>query len=476
MSKDILDKMKAAGEKHDDPVLDAVTEVCEFTVTRSKQQDERLEKQDAKLSTVERSVVHETERVRTEMETGFKMVADKLEAVQKRTSIVSGLSGSFFDSTDKVLAAIPESKRDLVRRSEAIIRSQAKGKVDKGTLADDAVLRAASGLWYARTMKLQMAQYASEHEKCRKELGAINQAFEDAYGKATYAEGATTTGGFLVPEIIAADLLRIVQDNGVIVSRARHIPMASDDMKIPNEATGVTAYWSGENFTLTQGEGTFGQNTLTAKKLIGRATLTREVVDDAVVAIIPYLQQAFAEKIARQLDTEAMEGTGTNFTGVITDAGTTVATTTTNGEAISYQDLVSTIFAGGDETTRDNAAFFMNPKIFATVVGLVDTTGQPIFQYANVPGAPYKTILGFPVYLTSALSVDITRGSSGSTGNVYFGDPRNLIFGDRMALRFEVTDQVGWDHDRIDARMIGRWGFTVANAGAWTKLVGGTLL
>ena len=153
-----------------------------------------------------------------------------------------------------------------------------------------------------------------------------------------------------------------------------------------------------------------------------------------------------------------------------------VATTTTDGEQVSYLDLVNAVFSAGEESTREGAAWFMSPKIFATVVGLVDSNGQPIFQYANVPGMARREILGYPVYLTNALSTTITRGSTGNTGNIYFGNPANLIFGDRLGMRWDVTDAVNWGTGQIDMRLLCRHGFTVGRPAAWTKIVGCTQL
>ena len=483
MNREILDRMKEAGEQHDNPVLDAVTQVAEFTVDQNEKTARRVGDVESKITETQKSIVNGDEKIRTEMESGFKMVADKLAAIDKRQSIVGGLGPQIWGKEDKVLSAIPESKRHLVRRASSAINATASDKrKDLGEVQGNPVLRAATGLWYAHTMRLQMRSYAEQHDEIRKELGVINEALQDAYGKAAYSQGTPTTrseatGGYLVPEIIADDVLRIVIDNGVVVPRARHIPMPSDDMKIPNEATGVTVFWAAEAGNLTGGEGTFGQNVLEAKKLIGRATMSREVMEDAVVSLVPYIQELFGEKFAYELDQEALEGDGTNFTGINGESNVnSVATTTTDGEALTYTDLVQVLFSAGEQSTRVGAGWFMNPKIFATIVGLVDSNGQPIFQYANVPGQVPFQLLGFPCYLTTAASVDITRGSTASTGNIYFGDPRKLVFGDRTAMRFEVSDQVNWATDQIDARMIGRWGFTVGTPAAWTKLVGATLL
>lgn len=463
--KDILSRLDEAAKEYDDPVLDGVRAVASEVVNIRKNAEARDEEIETKVDGIKSDLVKETNKTKAQLEAGFRMAEEKFDALERRFSVTN--RGLIASSGDDLLAAIPEDKRHLVRQADTLLRSGWKDEKSSVFCSPESLAFAAH--WLQTSVKSQSRQYAGQHATAAAELEKLAQC------KAAYAEGTTTAGGNLVPTIVAGDILRIVQDNAVVYSRASKIPMATNNLKIPNESTGVTIYWSAEAATLTQGEGAFGQNSLVAKKLIGRAQLSREIIDDSVVGVLPYLQGVFAEAFARELDQEAIEGDGTNFTGVNAASGVnSVATTTTNGEALTYGDLVSLVYQATDQSSRSNAAFFMHPQIFATVVNLVDSNGQPIFQYANVPGSSQMTILGYPVHLTSALSVAITRGSTGNTGNVYFGDPRKLIYGVKMDMRFEVTDQASWATDEFDCRMIGRWGYTVATPAAWSKLVGAT--
>ena len=55
----------------------------------------------------------------------------------------------------------------------------------------------------------------------------------------------------------------------------------------------------------------------------------------------------------------------------------------------------------------------------------------------------------------------------------YFGNPKRLIFGDRQLINFDVTDSgPGWGKYQMDIRMIGRFGFTVANPDAFSIIDG----
>jgi HK97 family phage major capsid protein len=235
----------------------------------------------------------------------------------------------------------------------------------------------------------------------------------------------------------------------------------------------VSVYWADELGQTTQGEPVFAQNILTAKRLSGRASASIEAIEDSVIGLIPYIQNVMAERMGKELDQEALEGDGTNFTGLNAESGiNSVSTTTTGGEEIAYIDLVKAVYAADESSVEDGSAWFMHRKMLATVVALVDTTGNPIFQPSIAGGVP-NTILGFPVYTTSAIDNSRLRNAE-TTSNVYFGNPRRLIFGDRMGMRFDVTDTgPNWEYFAVDMRINGRWGFTVGTPAAFSVIVGG---
>lgn len=480
---DWLVKLAEVREKTDDPVVDAMARIGGFVDDSIKSVDKRLDAASERDDEIKRSVDKVKTSLETQMDAGFRMAAEKMEALTKRQIIEGGASASPFSVGDRLLAAIPNENKKLIREAEFYVANE-KRAGRKTPLTGDAVGATLAALWFATSAKLQCTRnFAGQQSKLAEQLEKYEKAIEDIYGedeiraKAAYAEGAAGTGGNLVPTIIAADVLRIIKDSSVVASRARHVPMTSNDMRIPNEDTGITVYWADEGSTLTQGEGTFGQNILTAKKITGRAAANIEVVQDSVIGLLPYVQAVMAEQIGWELDQEALEGDGTNFTGLNAEASVnSVATTTTDGENVVYVDLVKAVYAADESSVTDGAQWFMHRKIFATIVGMVDSNGRPIFQPAVDVGSP-GSILGFPLSTTSSIATNTTRGATGNTSNIYFGNPLKLIFGDRQTLVWDVTDTgPNWDKYMVDMRMVGRFGFTVATPAAFSKIVGCTQL
>lgn len=407
----------------------------------------------------------------------YDELGSRIERIERSVSDTRPAGGS-------LAATLLGEQSATVTRGDVrdIIGKQAEESVNASRviLADDSSYRGASydpashalaNSYFKATMFLASPRYAREHNWARGVVEAVDKHFVQ---KAAYSGGTDASGGYAVPDYVESDIFRIVRDNGVAFAVCRNIPMQGDTLYLPNESNNFTAYWSAEAATLTGGETTITRNTINAKKLIARATFSSEAVEDIVFDLLGYVRSVMAERIAEKIDGEVFEGTGTNFTGLVTETSVnSVATTTTDGELLAYPDLAKAIYSASHASTRQGSVFVMNPAIMATIVGMTDSTGQAIFQYANVTGAPAERILGYPTYTSSALSVAITRGATGSTGNVYFGPfSRLATLAIRRGLRWEITDQVNWSTDSMDARMIGRFGFTVNRPAAFTKIVG----
>lgn len=462
-------KLEAAAEASDDPALEGVVRVARAVEKGQRETDARLSNFESKINETQKKTAEAIGQVDTKIEALGKQVVDELDAMKTRGLAIGLLSGSN-DPSRELLNAMPEADRKFVQVQDY----RGATAADKSTKFEDPILRGAADAWFRHATMAQLKRFDGSRQQHLETVEKIGRAMNDIYSKAAYSP-TDANGGYGIPDIVAAEVLRIVHDNSVLMQVAREIPMSSDTLYVPNEYGNFTVNWSAVAATLTGGENTFSRNTLSAKKIIGRATAASEAVDDIVFNLLGYVREVMAERIGEQLDAEGFEGTGTNFTGLNTDvsaSGNTVATTTTDGELIAYSDLALTAYKAKYASTRQNACFVMHPTIFGTIVALADTTGQAIFQYANVPNTPPERVLGWPVYMSSALSVAITRGSTGSTGNVYFGPMKKLLLGVRKGLAWSVTDQVNWATDSIDCRMIGRFGFTVGTPGAFTRLVG----
>ena len=386
------------------------------------------------------------------------------------TKSATSWSGHTFAGESELLAGVKAlAPSDVLERHASILaKTGLRGEALDGALTAEH--------WFRNDTLRQLTRHPKSLEGARA-IDAFNQV-----NKATPLEGgADAQGGYTVPQIVSGEVLSLVRDASDVYSRARQIPMSSDTLLIPNEATAVTTFWSStQGVALTGGEPVFGVTTLNAWKLAGRATFSLELLDDANVAIIPFLQSCFAEKMGGDLDSAAMEGTGVPFTGVAYAASVNDCSTNgTNGVTLQYGlgtstigGLIKTYIKGGEAITRRDSTWFCGPQVFGKIMAMVDTNGAPIVRLGSVAGEPSNVLFGRPLVVSNRMVPTTVGAGTVSVGNLYFGSPSALVFGVRQNMKWEVTDQVSWANYRADARMIGRFGFAVGVPAAWTRQFG----
>lgn len=494
---DWLMTLRDAGKKSDDPTVDGLVKIGGYVTESIDSMSKRLDNVDANFDGMSSKIARSEDKIQTQMEAGFGMVTEKIEQIKKRNMITDpGGGGGIFQSGDRLLAACPEEHKGLIYEAEAQMRNV---KNDGSRINNDPVFRAMSAIWMWNSLKQQSPKYfGGEAPQAREATDKIRRAFDDITpGSVTkldvfggYASNLTSFGASTVPTLIAAEILRIMKDSGVVVRQARHFPMGAPTVEIPNEGSAIAVSWAGsENATLKTTSNQILNNTLTAKRMEAHCTASLEVIRDSVLGMLTYIQMILSEAAGKSLDQVMLEGTGTPWTGLNGTSGintinaggqTSTAGSSTDGATVTYNDLVRAVYAADESAIEDNAVWFMHRKTFGSILNLRDTANRPVFlgHEAGISNAPYGTLLGFPVYTTSSIGTTTSKGTAVSnTSQIYFGNPKRLILGDRQSLEFDVTDTgPGWIKYQMDIRLVGRFGFTVATPAAFTRIDGCVVL
>jgi HK97 family phage major capsid protein len=412
--------------------------------------------------------------VKEQIERGIGDMIDRIDTLSKRTSVFGRVNVDQ-DTFSAVKEALP------ARFSDRVSRYERETVGTKGFFSDARGL-AASHAWFQLSTRLQTRAFDKDREKNMAEFTKLNDRLE-AIEKADMGGLVDTSGGYAVPNIVGNEVLKIIRDASLVYSKARQITMTSDTLSFPDEATAVTINWSNTDGTvLTAGEPVFGVKTLNARKLIGRATFSLELLDDANVAIVPFLQSCFAEKMGGELDLQAMEGSGAPFTGVSGATSVNDAVVTTNGtlgQTLTYASVVATAASlvriytsASEQSSIGGGTFVCGPAVYAKIIGLIDTNGQPVVRLGTVEGQPNQTLFGRPIIVSARLPKVTLGAGTNSVGGLYYGPMSSLLFGTRQGMRWDVTDQVNWAKYQADARMVGRFGYVVGVPTAWVRNLG----
>jgi HK97 family phage major capsid protein len=275
--------------------------------------------------------------------------------------------------------------------------------------------------------------------------------------KTTSLIGTTdASGGYLVPDEYAMDMIQLARNSSFALQACRQITMGSDTLKLPTELTHGAVSWVAESQAKTKDEPTFGQVTLTAKKMVNLGVASNELIADADFDIASLLAEQFAYTQGMELDNQLFNGTGDPVSGILTaKAGysVTVGASFSSITAINLSESIAKI----EEGYLGNARFFFNRLSMHYIRTLKDSQSRPI--YAEIGGTVPRTIYEYPVNLTEK----ITATDGGTTAHGVFGNFDGFIIGRRAsAMTIEADPYTRFAEFDTRFRMVSRWGLACA--------------
>lgn len=281
----------------------------------------------------------------------------------------------------------------------------------------------------------------------RKDTGSLT-AFK------AMTEGTNSAGGFVVPEEWAAEVYRVVEDFGLIAKLATSFPMNSDTLNVPRLSASVSVYWPGETTAGTGSQPTFEQVQLLAKTVVGITPMSNELLADANVSVINLLTTLFAEAIAGEIDNQGLTGSGSPFTGLLSDAGVTVYTPATGNSTFtlcSTPDNARTLQSKVKPWALQGAVYVMHRTVWALFQQAKASSSGDYFLSTFNPvmtGTTQGTLQGFPLGVAGTLwgypvllSDKMPSSTAVSTKYVVFGNLAHMFLGKRQELAVAISQE-----------------------------------
>lgn len=273
-------------------------------------------------------------------------------------------------------------------------------------------------------------------------------------------------GGFLIPEVMRAELLREALETAIVRPRARVIPMDSLRVGIPmldstsNASTvfgGITAYWTEEAAALINTSPTFARVVLEAKKLTAYTEVPNELREDSAISFDALIAQMFPEALAWFEDAAFLGGTGVGEPlGVLTAANSAmIAAAAEGGQAantIQWENIVN-MYSRMLPAALSRAVWVASIDTFpqlATMALSIGTGGSAVWLGTGGDGAPPISILGRPVVFTEKTN---TLGTQGDLSFVDFG---HYLIGDRQTMTAMSSPHYKFGNDVTAYRIISR--------------------
>jgi HK97 family phage major capsid protein len=270
-------------------------------------------------------------------------------------------------------------------------------------------------------------------------------------------------GGFLIPEVMRSELLRVSLETAIVRPRARTIPMDSLLVPFPmidstsnatNVYGGLTAYWTDEGAALTQSSAKFGRIVLQAKKLTAYSEVPNELFADSLISLEAFINQAFPEALAWFEDVAFFRGNGVGEPQGFFNSPAIISVAKETGQAaatIVWENLVK-MFSRMLPTSIGRAVWIAHIDTFpqlATMALSVGTGGVPVWLTNGADSAPMN-ILGRPVIFTEKAS------TVGTLGDISFVDFGYYLIGDRQVMHSESSPHYKFANDQTAIRFIER--------------------
>ena len=365
----------------------------------------------------------------------------------------------------KAISAVPTATTTEVKKvSDIIIPGASSVNNTKGFSPESRYEKDKMGYAFG-----QMAKMIGRNDK-----KAHQWLLENGYYTKGQNEAADADGGFLVPQILANEIIFLRDKFGVMRQNARVMGMSSDNLNVPKNSASTTAYWPAENTNITASQITFTNVQVLAKKLAILTQVSSELQEDSLVDIGAALAEDMAYVMAYNEDLATFFGDGTSTYGGITGVVAAIAAVngganagwiytgadvTGNWNATTLADLRKLTAAIPEYADTSDAKFYMNRAFFQEVVcnDLDALTGNGFFDLTAAPG-PNPTLFGYPVVYTQVLPKDPTPAAD--TPLAIFGNLKTgSIMGSRRDLRIQVSDQAGFISDSLYYRATERFGF-----------------
>lgn len=400
-------------------------------------------------------------------------IADEQKLEDVRRAAAVPLGGSQGD--DGRGAGLDGERKRIVIPAQAKHR-YAKLKAFKGATAEeDAYI---SGMFLLATLGRGLAGTRPHlHSMGEKAAKWLLENGMDVYAKAQN-EGSNTAGGYLVPTQMETAIIDLREQFGTFRRFAGVSPMASDKQTQPMRTGGLTAYWVDEAAQITESEKTWGQVTLSAKKLAALSRMSSELNEDAIISIADDLAREMAYAFAVSEDDAGWNGTGSSAYGGIVGVRTKIITapyTASVHTPASGLDTFEEITKGDLEKVMGMLPNYVtNPRWYISKVGYFNmllrlaTAAGGVTATEMVNGVVNYNYMGIPVAIDQTLPKVLTDLSD--VAMAFYGDLSLAVkMGERRGITIALSDQRYWEYDQIGIRATERIDIVAHSLGSTTE-------
>lgn len=278
-----------------------------------------------------------------------------------------------------------------------------------------------------------------------------------------------TAGGYLVPVQAFPEFVEMLRAESVCLALGARIldGLSGSPVEIPKQTGGATAYWVGDNSSITDSTQATGQITLTPKKCAALTKLSNDLMKLSNPSAEAMVREDVARVIGLAVDLGMLRGSGQSNqpTGI---ANTGSINTYTHGSGGNGAVLANMDWAydmeyelAVDNAMRGKTGFVFHPAIKRNIKKL------KVAQYSGDTGGEYMVLppptdvqieawLGHPFKTTTQLPINLTAGNDSNCTEIYFANWQELILGQWAGMEILASNEAGdaFQYDQTWIRII----------------------
>ena len=277
----------------------------------------------------------------------------------------------------------------------------------------------------------------------------LADALSSARSKAL-AAGDATAGGFLVPTQFSNEVIELLRAQSVVRRLgARTVQMPTGTLKYPKIATGASAAYVGENVNISKSEETFGQVTLTFKKLAVMPPISNALLRYSSPSADAMVRDDLVSSMATKEDSSFIRGNGTDATpkGLLNwcVADQKIAANGTVNLANITDDLGQLVVKLKEANIpMISPGWIMAPRTEQKLATIQNANGVFAFRDEVIQG----TLWGWPVGVTTnvPITLDTTGAGNDNESEVYLVDFAQVLIGESQNLLVDSSQEAAY-HD-----------------------------
>lgn len=283
------------------------------------------------------------------------------------------------------------------------------------------------------------------------------------------AAGDATAGGFLVPTQFSADIIELLRPSAVVRSlNPTVMPMPMGNLKVPKVVSGATASYVGENANISKTQQSFGQITLSFRKLAAVVPISNDLVRYSTPQADAVVRDDVVRSIAQREDKafirdDGMSGTpkgiknwinasnrlaataSVSLAGVTNDLGRLIQALLDNNVSLIPQQQMQ----GSAQPVDSRPGWIISPRTYKYLTTVQTSTGLYAFRDEMVQRG---TLWGYPYRVTSQVLQTMSGGGASFGGSdtgsnqseIYFGAFAHAVIGEALSMMVDASQEAAY--------------------------------